>query len=1363
MLPVSSDFSQAERADVNQVASKIYLVLGNYASDSGSSASASSSDGSGNYPASGAIDGDRTELNVGPASTADNDIGLSSWRSATAPSVTPQTLTIDFGQTRTINRIKLYHLSSHGLSSYKLESSPDNSAWTLIAKTTTQGGTIDTTHELDTVDFEDVSCRYVKLTIANTVVVADKANVVELEVYRLVEISSRVLSANLDRARDYKLGDPLASTLQVLCSNSDRYFSFSHAPSISELADGFVNQELRPNIGVIAEYGFAYGGGEPDVAQVFVGYVDSIRINPGGRTALIQCRDGMKTCFNQTVSSKLKTSLDIADCIQYALNLANISNWEMDLDTTSITEDYFFINNQNVITVVRDLVQAAGDALFYFDEDGIAVFQTYLGNTPLSRIESTTADFNAGTLLQNIDNSSVADQFGRKWFLIDSFADGNLNSNPVWNNRGGASSQSDDSYANFNSGSVLTNIDQITVANSIRRNWFLLDSFADADLSHPLWETFAVFPGSSTPVTNTWSASTGALRFSPTSFGIFGSAFITFSAARGGFPAPSASGSGGTFQSMWEFKYQINNSSNAGSIDFFFISSIAYRKTTGFPQVGLAFGYCINIDRATGLVKLKKVDDVDTNMTQASTTIQQGSLGAANNSSQHTIRVLLSAGGVHIVYLDGVLLFQGTGIDKTIYMPSQQYLGVQAYSPGSSCVFSFDDFYYTNLAATPTEPGSTVSNSQAVFESRTFDQGATVVSEGSLTSDITLPVLDPGWPGQGDPATISFYTATSADGISWDAYVAVPVSGLIQSTPRRYIKYKAVFNCPADFGLTGNYPNVRTATLNSVTISYFTRAWECISNAVKYAPLATLLPAGLDLSFTPSVGTWRVNVTMVNGSSAGGKFRLYAITTGYDIPSTTYINGYYAEVDQGAGTISIYKINGSATRTLLATVAQAINTAAHSLRITRTAAGVLSVYWDEVFKVTATDTSFTSSQALAFEYDPHTDTNGYALVDDVVYSPAVDGTGAISSSQAIFESDVIDMGASVSALGLFQSNYVTPAATSLAFYTATSSDGITFDAYVSVAPGAAIASAVKRYLKYKVVLTCPVDSGIYGNATTPIVTDVTINWTIGAGSAKYPASVSYVFADDGMLLGLEQEISDLVGGDTAILNDISVQAQPLILSGTALDTQWQGTTGTPALPIAAGNPLNVTNGQTLTYKIVLPNGMDTSFMSGASPAAGVVTFAGGGAGSWSFTRIHPTQPILKIVITGSGTITDLRVIGKSFTNSNTIATQTAVDAASVKQYGDRPLPLSNPYIINSSIALSIATRLLQNYKDALSFVPSCVVRPSFAAQIGDRITITETNADLSADFIIVGLAHSYALNVESGDVKTTLTLLKVLS
>jgi hypothetical protein len=400
--------------------------------------------------------------------------------------------------------------------------------------------------------------------------------------------------------------------------------------------------------------------------------------------------------------------------------------------------------------------------------------------------------------------------------------------------------------------------------------------------------------------------------------------------------------------------------------------------------------------------------------------------------------------------------------------------------------------------------------------------------------------------------------------------------------------------------------------------------------------------------------------------------------------------------------------------------------------------------------------------------DPNSDHNGTTYIDDIYYSPTIDGTLAVTNAQAVLVSPAIDMTASVTSLGIFQATISTPAGTSLSFYTAVSSDNVTYDAYVAVSNGGAIASAVKRYIKWKVVMTCPIDTVLnggtnaYANVTTPIVFDVTVNWFLGTGSNKYPTSVSFTFRYSDLLLAISQEYSDNLGGDSSILNDVKVQAKPLILSGTSSDTQWQGTVQTPPVAISGSAPLAVSNGQVLTYALVIPSGMDTSLMSGANPAAAVVTFAASATGSWVFTTIHPTRPVLQITMTHAGNITDLRVIGKAFSNSNTNAIQSSTDAGSIQLYGDRALSISNSYIVNVAIAAVIASKLVANYKNPTSYIPGATVRPTFSAQLNDRVTIVDDNTDLNADYVISGIHHTVASGQSSGTAQTDLLLLKVM-
>ena len=124
-IPCSAKFTATEALPARAVAASVALVLGDYCpplTNPLTTISSSGDDPSGDYPASGAINGDRTELNVGPAATAENHIGRASWRSPTIPTVgNPVYLIIDFGMTRIINRLRVYYLTASPLKTYKVQ------------------------------------------------------------------------------------------------------------------------------------------------------------------------------------------------------------------------------------------------------------------------------------------------------------------------------------------------------------------------------------------------------------------------------------------------------------------------------------------------------------------------------------------------------------------------------------------------------------------------------------------------------------------------------------------------------------------------------------------------------------------------------------------------------------------------------------------------------------------------------------------------------------------------------------------------------------------------------------------------------------------------------------------------------------------------------------------------------------------------------------------------------------------------------------------------------------------------------------------------------------------------------------------
>ena len=302
-----------------------------------------------------------------------------------------------------------------------------------------------------------------------------------------------------------------------------------------------------------------------------------------------------------------------------------------------------------------------------------------------------------------------------------------------------------------------------------------------------------------------------------------------------------------------------------------------------------------------------------------------------------------------------------------------------------------------------------------------------------------------------------------------------------------------------------------------------------------------------------------------------------------------------------------------------------------------------------------------------------------------------------------------------------------------------------------------ILSPLARYLQIQVTITLGIIT------LSPQIFDITVNWIGGAGSKKYGGAAVFAFSFDSTLLDVQQEYADNLGGDSAIINDAIVQAQPLILTGTTSDTIFLVALAEPwhSQYFRLSVPLTATAATAITISPYISGGMDISFMGGANPAAAVVTFAGGAAGSWMFTKINPTLPVIQITFSSPGQINDLRIVGLAFSNANYLQAQEVIDTQSLALYGDRQISISNPWIVTNSVALAIATSQVANQKLPVSYIPKCMVRPTFNAQIGDRLTIVDDNLDLMDDYIVVGLAHNFSVEDKKADVNTEFVLLKV--
>lgn len=1069
-LPVSSKFTAAQQADGNLPVSQVQLVLGNYMSSSAyGSTVASSGDVSTDYPAAGAIDGDRTEINVGPASGADNDIGKSSWRSSGVPdNGDVVTLTVTFPTARTLTRIKLYHLFGHGLKTYKLAYWNGTAFVQFAATSDVASGSdvsIATTHTLDVIDFTALSTTKIKLTVTATVVALDKANVVEIEAYRLLDITDRVKGIEVTRQRDYKLGNPMASVTKIECVNDDRFFSINHTPTTQQVSSGFVNSELLPGIGLIVSMGFNTKSGANETVSLFVGSMDRLTLTPRSRDAVIDARDGMKGLVNQIDSSKLKSGQDIATNIKYVLNRSNISNYEMSLDSTSINIDYFFSEDQDQLSTIRDLSQAAGDAIFFFDESGTAVFRFFSTSTILQHTYTSESDFEAGTL------TCIATKDGTDSLKVPVLFQPNLVDGAL-------------------------SVDAVISGGRLRLTTFTGATWAN--------DAGSVAPGNIV-TTAPSTANSVAMPFVPIHDGT--------------------------------------------------ITALSF--VARVPTTGLDGARCF-------------------------------------------IRIWADSSGAPGTVLDSVNAGAGDNTLKT-------------YSGAFS---------------------------RAVTAGTTY------------------------WIG------VSHVTG-SINGIG--------------------------------VGLSNTDPQNLMATTDGAGGPTWTLAEN---NAAGFAVISKRIAGSMTFVETTVSGGW-ISPTYDSFSGAVG-------TTAHLIGSGTY----------GAGCDATLYLEGSNDGTT----------------------------WDVSYSQNQPNGTYTETISNRRYWRLRwalSSTNGSV-------NPAADAPQFYFVATGTWVSPTLDMGSNVIALGGIVSTQTLNAGT-VAYYTRTSADGVTFDAWVAVSGSGQINSAVARYMQTRVDIT------LSGPLTaTPSILDITVSWATGAGAPKYPIPPSsFTFSFDSMLLDVQQEIADNLGGDTAIINDVTVQAQPLILTGADADVVWQGTVGVPPTAISGSTPLTVSNGDVLTYPLVVAGGMDVSRMSGANPLAGAITFAGGATGSWVFSSIHPTRPVLVVTITHAGSITNLQVQGKRFSNASYLQAQTSKNAASIAKYGDRKLGITNQWIVSASVAASIASTIVANSKDPTSYIPSCIVRPVFNAQIGDRVTVADENLDLNADYAVVGLNQVFKAQGNGADVHTGATLLKI--
>lgn len=204
-------------------------------------------------------------------------------------------------------------------------------------------------------------------------------------------------------------------------------------------------------------------------------------------------------------------------------------------------------------------------------------------------------------------------------------------------------------------------------------------------------------------------------------------------------------------------------------------------------------------------------------------------------------------------------------------------------------------------------------------------------------------------------------------------------------------------------------------------------------------------------------------------------------------------NGYYFHIERnnpghaGKYFIQLRKFTGGTggtTTTLIGFTFTNIDTLVHTLRVTRTNAGLFEFFFDGVSQGTATDTTYTTSAYFAAFVHADNNQTTAAAIDNVTFNHVLSDT---------WVSAVYDM-ITPTAIGIIQNTTTVPANTSLTIATQTSASNSPFndpDGWVAVGAGNQVMSAVRQYIKIRYTFT---RTGAYN--ITPQVDLVKLDYTV---------------------------------------------------------------------------------------------------------------------------------------------------------------------------------------------------------------------------------------------------------------------------
>ena len=462
--------------------------------------------------------------------------------------------------------------------------------------------------------------------------------------------------------------------------------------------------------------------------------------------------------------------------------------------------------------------------------------------------------------------------------------------------------------------------------------------------------------------------------------------------------------------------------------------------------------------------------------------------------------------------------------------------------------------------------------------------------------------------------------------------------------------------------------------------------------------------------------------------------------------------GYGILFENSNGATGVYLVrydNANAfSYTTLAYLGSFTNDGAHVWEIIRTAStGKMDVYKDGAFAGTGTDTTYSTADSFGFIASSTHYSMGM-LLDDIYFSPNLPSGGIVFGE---WDAPVLDFTAAVNALGLLTSVYTTATGASLIFQTRsgpTSSPDGSWSAWLTVTPGDPFGSPFNQYGQVQILFSGSI-------SLTPIalgtVGQLAVNYTATAGSDRYGPTPDWVAADYGLLLGNNRVISSIVGGSNYVFTQAIVKAKPQALDAAA-SLAWQGTNNNEA--ISAGNPLAIPLGDT----VIIVDFGQTKFN-----VPQTVNLTLGTATATAALSSHPSTPTLTITATVAGTIIGLTITGTAFLNNTTIQATAYAPQSVQDNYDENVDELDSNYIDNPILAQSVADKRISRFgQGALDWIKEGIIRFFPGAQINDRVTVTDSHAEIDDDYYL--LSATDELQSNSGkqfNAKTTVELIKI--